>query len=323
MRPHVSGLSLIILAALAAPLAGQQDTTATPPRPATPIVKLSGYLQARETWQNDIGLTGSINRARLVASGPIASDFSWRLQGEFRTGSVGTGKASVSLMDAYIRWSQPQFGVQVGQFKTPFTWEYMTSLSDLESADRSTAVDSLATKRDIGVMGDYRFSDVVRVYAGVFNGEGTNVTVNKDSTVLGVGRVEIRPIPAIELGASVARYFGDSTRYSIDANYADPRFVVRGEYVAQARDSVGGKQDFGWFALGAVKAVPEVQLLLKYEYFRRDQISLQQRNRAWTAGANLFLHGERVKLYLEYVSRKIGDPGIRKGTILTQLQVKY
>ena len=47
-----------------------------------------------------MGLTGSINRARLTASGGVAKNVTWRIQGEFRTGSVGNGKASVSLTDA-------------------------------------------------------------------------------------------------------------------------------------------------------------------------------------------------------------------------------
>ena len=42
-----------------------------------------------------------------------------------------------------------------GQFKTPFTREFITSLADVETADRATVVDSLAPKRDIGVMADY------------------------------------------------------------------------------------------------------------------------------------------------------------------------
>ena len=37
-----------------------------------PTIKLSGYLQARETWQENVGLTASINRARLGATGTVA-----------------------------------------------------------------------------------------------------------------------------------------------------------------------------------------------------------------------------------------------------------
>ena len=117
-------MRLTPLAILAAPvvLAGQQPAPAHPSTPA----KLGGYLQSRLVYQKDIGMTATINRARLTATGTIATGFSYRIQGEFRTGTVGTGKASVSLTDAYIRWAHRSFGVQVGQYKTPFTREYLT-----------------------------------------------------------------------------------------------------------------------------------------------------------------------------------------------------
>jgi hypothetical protein len=50
-----------------------------------------------------VGMTATPNRARLQATGVIGRAFSYRLQAEFRTGNVGTGKASASLTDAYIR----------------------------------------------------------------------------------------------------------------------------------------------------------------------------------------------------------------------------
>ena len=302
------------------PLIAQQPAKAAP---ASSGVKLSGYLQARETWQKDVGLTSTLNRARLTAAGGVATDFTWRIQGEFRTGNVGTGKASVSLTDAYVRWKHRDLGLQAGQFKTPFTREYVTSLADLETADRSTVVDSLAPKRDIGVMGDYELRKKVTFYAGVFNGEGTNITGNRDSTVLAVARIAARPIREVSIGANIARYFGDSTRYGADISYEGPKVTLRGEFVAGARDELGGRKDHGWFGLAAFRPADEVQLFGKYEYFGRPQISDQQKNRAVTGGANLFLAGSAVRLTLEYISRKIGAPGERKGLLLTQLQVRY
>ncbi|MDH4132810.1 MAG: OprO/OprP family phosphate-selective porin, partial [Gemmatimonadota bacterium] len=96
-------------------------------------MKFSGYIQARETYQDEAGLTGSINRARLTASGGIATNFTWRISGEFRTGNAGKG-ASVALADGYIRWKKKDFGIQAGQFKTPFAREYYTALPDVETA---------------------------------------------------------------------------------------------------------------------------------------------------------------------------------------------
>lgn len=311
-----AGLALASLAS--SPLAAQQAGAPAP----SPGVKFSGYIQARETYQNDVGLTGSINRARLNMGGGIASDFSWRISGEFRTGSPGKG-ASVALADGYIRWAHHSFGVQAGQFKTPFSREYYTGLADVETADRSTVVDSLAPKRDIGIMADFSYRKSATLQLGVFNGEGQNVTSNKDSTVMGVARLVVRPIRDVAVGANVARYFGDSTRYGFDANYEGRRLTVRGEYAAQARDGVGGDADKGWFGLAAYKVVDMVQLVGKYEDFSRDAISAQQANEAWTGGANLFFAANAVRLTVEYISRKIGSPGVRTGTGLAQLQLRF
>jgi phosphate-selective porin len=313
-------LSLALASLLAASLAAQQ-AAAPAPAPSSGV-KFSGYLQARETYQDEVGLTGTINRARLTAGGGLATNFTWRIQGEFRTGSPAKG-ASVALADAYIRWKKQDFGIQAGQFKTPFTREYYTTLADVETADRATVVDSLAPKRDIGVMADYDFRGKAMLQAGVFNGEGQNVTANRDSTAMGVARLVVHPLKDIGLGGYVARYFGDSTRYGVEANYEGPKLTVRGEYVAQARDSLGGDTDHGWYGLAAYFVQKKVQLIAKYEDFSRDAISLQQQNQAWTGGANLFLAGTAVRLTLEYISREIGDPGVRKGTGLAQLQLRF
>lgn len=314
--------SLVLAACSATTLAAQQPAAPAPAPAPSSGVKFSGYIQARETYQDEAGLTGSINRARLTASGGIATNFTWRISGEFRTGNAGKG-ASVALADGYIRWKKKDFGIQAGQFKTPFAREYYTALPDVETADRATVVDSLAPKRDIGVMADYDLRGKAMLQAGVFNGEGQNVTTNKDSTVLGVARLVVRPLKDINVGGSVAMYFGDSTRYGVEANYEGPELTVRGEYVAQARDSLGGDTDKGWYGLAAYFVHKKVQLVAKYEDFSRDAISLQQQNQAWTGGANLFLAGTAVRLTLEYISREVGDPGVRKGTGLAQLQLRF
>jgi phosphate-selective porin len=312
MLGRVVGLLVVPLA-----LRAQQTT----PVPSTPV-KISGYMQTRITYQKRVGMTATLNRARLVASGTIATGFSYRLQAEFRTGNAGRA-ASVSLTDAYIRYVHQALGVQVGQFKTPFTWEYITSIADIETLDRSTVVDSLAPKRDIGIAADYQAGSHLLLTAGVFNGEGVNVTANRDSTVLGVARAAFRPVPQILIGANAARWFGDSTRYGGDVSYQDTRLVARGEYLVQTRDSLGGASDHGWYGLVGFKVVPKVQLVGKYEEFEREAVSAQQKNRAWSAGLNWFIVPPAVRLGAFYVSRKIGDPGTRVGVLQTQLQVRF
>jgi hypothetical protein len=294
--------------------------------PSTPVpsVKLSGYIQGRETYQENVGLTGSINRARLAAAGAVVGNVTWRIQGEFRTGNVGTGRASVSLQDAYIRWTRDALGLQIGQFKTPFTREFITSLSEVETADRAAVVDSLAPKRDIGVMADYALGGRTTFAAGVFNGEGQNLTANSDSSALGIARVTFRPIPYLVLGVNAARYFADSTRYGVDASVEARWVILRGEYIGQHRDAIDAEDDKGWYALAAVPVRPWLQPVFKYEWFDRPGIAAGTlKNRAWTAGINLFPWGRTTRLTLEYVSRKVGDPGVRRSLGLAQAQVIF
>jgi len=304
------------------PLALVQAQTSSSSAPA---VKLSGYIQARETYQNNVGLTGTINRARLTAAGSALEGITWRIQGEFRTGSVRTGNPNVSLQDAYVRWARNSVGVQLGQFKTPFTREFITSLAEVETADRATVVDSLAPKRDVGLMADYALGGRATISAGIFNGEGQNLTANSDSSLLGVARVTYRPVPYLVLGVNAARYFADSTRYGVDANLEAPWIVLRGEYIGQNRDVLDGEDDKGWYALAASPVRPWLQPVLKYEWFDRPGLAPtgQRKNRAWTAGVNLFPWGRSTRFTLEYVSRKVGEPGTRKSLGLAQAQVAF
>ena len=51
--------------------------------------------------------------------------------------------------------------------------------------------------------------------------------------------------------------------------------------------------------------------------------SLDVRNRATTGGVNVEFGGGKVRLLADYVSRKIGTPGTRRGALITQAQVKF
>jgi hypothetical protein len=133
----------------------------------------------------------------------------------------------------------------------------------------------------------------------------------------------VRPVPFLALGTNVARYFGDSTRYGADANLESPWVILRAEYVGQHHDQVDG-DDKGWYALAAAPVRPWMEPVLKYEWFDRPTVPGDTRkNRAWTAGVNLFPWGKATRLTLEYVSRSVGEPGIRRSQALAQAQVIF
>ena len=121
-------------------------------------------------------------------------DVTWRVQGEFRTGSVGTGKASVALQDGYIR------------YKTRATWHPGGAIQDPlhqgvhhvagRRRDRRPGHGRGFARAQAGHRraGGLRHRHVRTLMLGAFNGEGQNVTANTDSTLLWVGRATVRPV---------------------------------------------------------------------------------------------------------------------------------
>ena len=67
---------------------------------------------------------------------------------------------------------------------------------------------------------------------------------------------------------------------------------------------------------------PWLQPMVKLEQFERgavDAVPLE----AWTVGANVRPWGRATRITLEYVSREAGDPGVRRGLGLAQVQVLF
>ena len=98
--------------------------------------------------------------------------------------------------------------------------------------------------------------------------------------------------------------------------------TLKAEYIGQHRTGVGS-DDYGWYGLAAYHLRPSVIVLVKQEDFLRPAIATARRDLATTLGATLDFSESRVRLYLDYVSRKIGSPGLRHGILLSELQLRF
>jgi hypothetical protein len=292
-----------------------------PPTAASPlsVPKVSGYVQARETFQEGPGLTGTINRARLAITGGVRPSFTYRAAIELAAPS-GTA-ATPSLRDAYLRWTHMWLTVTGGQYKTPFSREFITSLADLEVANRSFAVDSLATKRDIGVMAEGT-NQWGTLSLGVFNGEGQNFVVNRDSTQLVVSRALLRPVAPLSIGGDIAIRSSSHRTMGAEANVDYRGAFLRGEYIA---DRVDGRErdDFGWYLLAGYRFLPWLQAIARDEDFERPTAGPARRISRVTAGVNFDLPGGQTRAILEYEGVKTGVARKLTNLWTAQLQVKF
>ena len=273
----------------------------------------SVFIQLRARYDSSV-LTQYVQRARLTLDGPIAPGFRYHLQAGYEEG------LNLLLLDASIRWKHDRFTFTVGQFKTPFAREYVIPLTQLETLDRSYVVDQLAPRRDIGVMGELALGQDSLAVA-VVNGEGQNQLVNKDSAVLIVSRAVAHPLKIVALGADLAYYGADSIRIGGDVNLELTSLALRAVYIAQYRSRLADN-DYGWSLLASYKPMKGVQLVARQEDFQRPGISDSLRTLTTIAGANIDLSGSAVRLGVNYISRRVGTPGVRIGILMAQLQAR-
>jgi len=181
-------------------------------------------------------------RARFGVVGSIPYDISYYVMAELSPVSGGP-----QLLDAYISYAPigKYMKISIGQFKSPFSLELNTPCHALNTINRSTVVNNLASPfRDMGLMLLGAFGkdrDIISYKVAVLNGTGINVLDDNANKEI-AGRVVYSPFEWINIGASgrtgligkildadgtvksVTRYAGDLT-----LDYKSLKF--QGEYI--------------------------------------------------------------------------------------------
>ena len=306
---------LALAALLLGPAAARAQIDSAQAKP--PAVKWGGYLQLRETARPDVGLTATLNRARAGLDVQLPAGWSSRITAEFG------GSAGVQLRDGYVRWTKDAWSAQAGQFKTPMAREYLISLADVETPDRAAVVDTLSPKRDIGLQLAWSPDKWIEAFAGVVNGEGQNVTANRDSTVLVMGRVVVRPLAGVTLGLSGAAFGGDSARVGGELELAWRGAWLRAEAIAQEIDG-RERRDEGWYALAGYRVFPSWSVVARQEDLLRPALNAaRSRYRATTLGLMWEPPGGRIKGLLDYVERSAGQDPAKSHAWIAQIQGRF
>jgi hypothetical protein len=157
------------------------------------------------------------------------------------------------------------------------------------------------------------------VRAGLFNGDGVNSVVNRDSAVLFVARATVDPAAPVDVGANVAVYGGDSTRYGVDALWERGRLTARVELIGQ-HHAGGTADDYGWYGFAMVRVSRVAYLLVRQEDLLR-RAATPSRELGTTVGGLFDFADQRVRLFVNYLSKSFD--GTRRGTFITQLQLRF
>lgn len=159
---------------------------------------LGGFIQAQfaagDAPDARFNLTGgadsfSVRRARINLVGEYAEHFDYKLEMDF----AGLSSAMrAQLTDGYLNWSRhPAANIKLGQFKTPFGYEQLTSDTKVLTAERSLPNDFLTFGRQLGAgVGGDIVEKRLKYSAGVFNGNNANIGINDADNFMVAGRID-------------------------------------------------------------------------------------------------------------------------------------
>ena len=144
-----------------------------------------------------------LRRARINLTGDFAEQFDFKVEGDFGQSDGTSGnRTAFSATDIWVNWHEyPAAQIKVGQYKAPFGLEQLTPDYALFTIERTLPTGAITPDRQIGAeLWGKPFTsiwpeqkDLLTYYAGIFNGNGRNITVNDNNNFMFVGRLELQP----------------------------------------------------------------------------------------------------------------------------------
>ena len=207
------------------------------PRASEFKLVLGGYLQmnledgAVSAFEGRFGQTAlkdrfRLRRARINLTGDFAENFDFKVEGEFENSDgISSNRTDFSGTDIFVNWHQfAEANVKVGQWKAPFGLEQLTPDPTLIIIERSLPTGAITPERQVGVqVWGKPFTniwpaqkDLLTYYAGLFNGNGRNVSVNDNNNFMYVGRLELMPFKGKLFGQDSSLKLGGDVLNSRD-----------------------------------------------------------------------------------------------------------
>ena len=140
-----------------------------------------------------------LRRARVNLTGDFAEQFDFKVEGDFgQNDGTNNNRTAFSGTDIWLNWHQfPAAQIKIGQYKAPFGLDQLTPDTSLYTIERTLPTGAITPDRQIGIqLWGKPFTsiwpeqkDLLTYYAGIFNGNGKNTTVNDNNNFMYVGRL--------------------------------------------------------------------------------------------------------------------------------------
>lgn len=262
----------------------------------TPYVQLGGYGLFTYQYRNDNKIKHDAQARVIFLSmrGQLTKTIGYFVLGEL---------VHPEIYEFYGKWTPAkEFGVRVGQFKTPLSIENQMALTSLETVFNTRSVSSLIgmgddvhrlqngknnTGRDMGIMAEGNLlerngHELVQYATGVFQGTGINTSENNNSKDFAFN-VMLRPIKEFRIGGGA--YWGEAhyediknniplgdhvrNRWILSSDYTSDRLYARAEWI-HGKDGLIDKE--GLYGLAKYYFIPQRFCMEgKVDYFNQNK----------------------------------------------------
>ncbi|MBE0557502.1 MAG: hypothetical protein IH628_09750, partial [Proteobacteria bacterium] len=239
----------------------------------------------------------------------------------------------------------PALAVSAGQFKTPFSAEFLTYAGSIDFVNRSQVVTALSPGRQIGVqLGGEIAKNELSYLVGVFNGNGISTNGNEGDNFLSVARVMINPIGIasqpqsgfLGLGVNAAHsketdatlaggllrgFTGTRVLVGGDILFVSGPVYLSAEFIYSRLRSIdrSSRDPYGFHATAGYRVAERSQLLLRVDSFAAD--GLQEDSHLVIAGYN-FWPTQVTELQINYIVPTIGA-GFKNHQLLVNAQLGF
>lgn len=194
----------------------------------------------------------------------------------------------------------------------------------------------MATRRDIGVMGQLHGWNRVILSAALVNGEGSNRPANANGEEMVMGRLTlVAPLVRLAAAGKLLSHGGDhrwgaDLRWLADPDWLPGSVIVEGELIRRA-GAVGTGIDTdasGGYALAAWRALPWLEPVLKWERLREARstgTTNAEGTLTWTTyGVTIHSRDDReqLRLQLNWIT-KTERPIDARNELQTQLILQF
>src|SRR5213596_479359 len=168
-----------------------------------------------------------LRRARIAMTGDFAEQFDFKIEGDFENsdGTSPSNRTDFSGTDIWLNWHQfPGAQIKIGHYKAPFGLEQLTPDTSLFIIERSLPTGAITPERQIGAeLWGKPFTnvwpeqkDLLTYYAGIFNGNGRNISNNDNNNFMYVSRLELMPFKGKVFGQDSSLKLGGDVLNSRD-----------------------------------------------------------------------------------------------------------